>query len=611
MGLCPLNFEANQKEGSLPTLVLNPYSWTKVASVIFIDLPVGTGFSYGMTSLASQSSDLQSCDQAYEFLKKWLIDHPNFLSNPVYVGGESYTGITIPIIVQLISNGNEVGIKPLINLKGYLLGNPVTTPDDSNYAIPFAHGMGLISDELYESLQRSCQGEYSNIDPNNTRCLQDHQAYSQCIDGVLKSQILEPSCGFASPKPQELFSERRYVDEKNIELVVRQSSPCDSSRINAYKLSYIWNNNDRVREALHIRKLLLQVLNPNSWTKVASVIFIDLPVGTGFSYGMTSLASQSSDLQSCDQAYEFLKKWLIDHPNFLSNPVYVGGESYTGITIPIIVQVISNGNEAGIKPLINLKGYLLGNPVTTPDDSNYAIPFAHGMGLISDELYESLQRSCQGEYSNIDPNNTRCLQDHQAYSQCIDGVLKSQILEPSCGFASPKPQELFSERRYVDEKNIELVVRQSSPCDSSRINAYKLSYIWNNNDRVREALHIRKGSIKGWMRCNKLSYTRTIWDSFQYHVNLSTKGYRSLIYSGDHDMMVPFLGTQAWIRALNYSIVDEWRSWWVQGQVAGYTRTYSNWMTFATVKGGGHTASEQKPIECYTMFERWISNQPL
>ncbi|KAI7979326.1 Serine carboxypeptidase-like 17 [Camellia lanceoleosa] len=72
------------------------------------------------------------------------------------------------------------------------------------------------------------------------------------------------------------------------------------------------------------------------------------------------------------------------------------------------------------------------------------------------------------------------------------------------------------------------------------------------------------------MRCNKLSYTRTlIWD-FQYHVNLSTKGYRSLIYSsGDHDMMVPFLGTQAWIRALNYSIVDEWRSWWVQGQVAG------------------------------------------
>ncbi|CAL5415266.1 unnamed protein product [Camellia sinensis] len=377
--------------------------------------------------------------------------------------------------------------------------------------------------------------------------------------------------------------------------------------------------------------------------EVASVIFIDLPVGTGFSYGMTSLASQSSDLQSCDQAYEFLKKWLIDHPNFLSNPVYVGGESYTGITIPIIVQVISNGiiktglqsgpegpckegmkegaqggdldsslgppkniglalirhsgNEAGIKPLINLKGYLLGNPVTTPDDSNYAIPFAHGMGLISDELYERRRPYVNSIFLVIAKKLSRRVFEYrsQQYTvfagssgllSCIDGVLNSQILEPSCGFASPKPQELFSERRYVDEKNIELVVRQSSPCDSSRGSMHTNCPIFGITMIEFEKRSIsERGSIKGWMRCNKLSYTRTICDSFQYHVNLSTKGYRSLIYSGDHDMMVPFLGTQAWIRALNYSIVDEWRSWWVQGQVAGYTRTYSNWMTFATVKG--------------------------
>ncbi|THG23119.1 hypothetical protein TEA_016805 [Camellia sinensis var. sinensis] len=100
----PLNFKVKQNDGSLPTLLLNPNSWTKVASILFVDLPVGTGFSYGTTSLASKSTDLQSCDQAYEFLKKWLIDHSKFFSNPIYVGGDSYTGITIPIIVQLISN---------------------------------------------------------------------------------------------------------------------------------------------------------------------------------------------------------------------------------------------------------------------------------------------------------------------------------------------------------------------------------------------------------------------------------------------------------------------------------------------------------------------------
>ncbi|CAL5428240.1 unnamed protein product [Camellia sinensis] len=274
---------------------------------------------------------------------------------------------------------------------------------------------------------------------------------------------------------------------------------------------------------------------------------------------------------------------------------YVVDKLIVAVTFPNLQKQNQNSNTAEA-PSVSSSfefyfdpssfGYLLGNPLTNLDDDNYRIPFAHGMGLISDELYESLQRSCQGEYSNIHPSNARCLQDYQAYSQCIDGLPKDQILEPYCGFDSPKPQELFSERRFVNEKYIKLLVHQLSPCDFSRINAYKLSHLWVNNDRVREALHIRKGSTQEWIRCNYgLPYTKSILDSFQYHVNLSTKGYRSLIYSGDHDIEVPFLGTQAWIRALNYSIVDEWRSWWVQGQVAGYTRTYSNRMTFATVKG--------------------------
>ena len=78
--------------------------------------------------------------------------------------------------------------------------------------------------------------------------------------------------------------------------------------------------------------------------------------------------------------------------------------------------------------------------------------------------------------------------------------------------------------------------------------------------------------------------------------------------SGDHDMLVPFLATQDWIRSLNYSIIDHWRPWLVHNQVAGYystifffitetymwrssicsrcryTKTYADKMTFATVK---------------------------
>ncbi|KAK2985396.1 hypothetical protein RJ640_006854 [Escallonia rubra] len=328
-------------------------------------------------------------------------------------------------------------------------------------------------------------------------------------------------------------------------------------------------------------------LNSNSWTKMANIIFVDLPVGTGFSYARTSRAAPSFDLQLCDQAHHFLRKWLNAHPEYISNPLYVGGDSYSGITVPIVAQVISNGNEGGTEQFnINLKGYILGNPLTFPDEDNYRIQFSHGMGLISDELYE-----------------------------CTGTLNQAHILEINCGLDySPKPLKLFNGRRSLDERFQELHTHKTSPLSAfyCRVDGYWLSYHWMNDESVREALHVRKGSKGTWIRCNQgLPYESVILDSRPYHVNLSRKGYRSLIYSGDHDMLVPFPSTQAWIRHLNYSIVDEWRPWNVHGQIAGYTRTYSNQMTFATVKGGGHTAPEFKPEECYAMFKRWISYEPL
>ncbi|KAH9689991.1 serine carboxypeptidase-like 18 [Citrus sinensis] len=332
-------------------------------------------------------------------------------------------------------------------------------------------------------------------------------------------------------------------------------------------------------------------LNPYSWTKEASILFVDSPVGTGFSYARTPHASQTGDFKQVHHLDQFLRKWLMDHPEFISNPFYVGGDSYSGITVPALVQRISNENEEDIKPLINLQGYILGNPRTDMVvEQNSQIPFAHGMGLISNELYESLKITCGGEYVNVDPNNKDCLNDIQTFSKNHTSVCPIYCLKRVLNFILPLTRHQNAKFSY----------------------GYLLARYWDNDHNVRKALHIRQGSKGEWIRCNyDLPYTHEIGNSFSYHVSLSTKGYRSLIYSGDHDMIIPFLGTEAWIKSLNYSIVDDWRPWILHSQVAGYTRTYSNQMTYATVKGGGHTAPEYRPAECYAMFQRWINHDPL
>ncbi|KAF5766713.1 putative peptidase S10, serine carboxypeptidase, alpha/Beta hydrolase [Helianthus annuus] len=356
-------------------------------------------------------------------------------------------------------------------------------------------------------------------------------------------------------------------------------------------------------EAMHYNgSLPTLTLTPNSWTKMASIIFLDIPVGTGFSYARTKWASRSTDNLLSERAYEFMRKWFEGHPEFVSNPFYVGGDSYSGVPVPIITHLISDGNEAANLPYINLKGYVLGNPSTFSEESNYKIRFANGMGLISDELYKSLFHTCHGEYRSqyISASNIGCRQNLKLYEECIDGIFADHVLEPYC--SDPMRLIKLPTQKLVDEYR---------PLSSSDCRVYRTHLVYYWILEASEALHTRKGTIKEWKRCSDLNFTKTVYDVRPYHQNLSKKGYRSLIYSGDHDMIIPHQSTQAWIRDLNYSVIDQWRSWKLNGQIAGYTESYSNMMTYATVKGGGHTAPEYKPEECVAMFKRWISNQPL
>ncbi|GMN34289.1 hypothetical protein TIFTF001_004612 [Ficus carica] len=49
-------------------------------------------------------------------------------------------------------------------------------------------------------------------------------------------------------------------------------------------------------------------------------------------------------------------------------------------------------------------------------------------------------------------------------------------------------------------------------------------------------------------------------------------------------MVIPYVGTQAWIKSLNIPAVDRWWPWLVDHQIAGYVTEYSKGFTFATVK---------------------------
>uniref|UniRef100_A0A0A9CQ53 Uncharacterized protein n=1 Tax=Arundo donax TaxID=35708 RepID=A0A0A9CQ53_ARUDO len=66
---------------------------------------VGAGFSYSIIEQGYKSSDTKAVNQILIFLRKWFDAHPEFLSNPLYMGGDSYSGMIVPTVTSGIAKG--------------------------------------------------------------------------------------------------------------------------------------------------------------------------------------------------------------------------------------------------------------------------------------------------------------------------------------------------------------------------------------------------------------------------------------------------------------------------------------------------------------------------
>ncbi|GLT70900.1 hypothetical protein SLA2020_429520 [Shorea laevis] len=154
----------------------------------------------------------------------------------------------------------------------------------------------------------------------------------------------------------------------------------------------------------------------------------------------------------------------------------------------------------------------------------------------------------------------------------------------------------------------QLINSNNVPCTDDEV-----ATSWLNDKAVRKAIHAEQGSVVGsWELCtDKISYYHDAGSMIPYHKNLTSRGYPALIYSGDHDMCVPYTGSEAWTKSLGYKILDEWRPWTSNGQIAGYTQGYDHNLTFLTIKGAGHTVPEYKPKEALDFYSRFLSGKPI
>lgn len=136
----PLKLDINGKP------YINKYSWNTQVDLLFVDQPVGTGFS-SVKRLQYTRSEDDVAEDFYEFLTKFINNFPGYKDRPFYVTGESYAGHYIPAISDYIINQKN----PVVNLKAIAIGNGLVNAYDQYPAYAtFAYENNVISPFTYE-----------------------------------------------------------------------------------------------------------------------------------------------------------------------------------------------------------------------------------------------------------------------------------------------------------------------------------------------------------------------------------------------------------------------------------------------------------------------------
>lgn len=81
-------------------LALNDYAWNKVANMVFIEAPVGVGYSYSENDDDYTIGDEQTAQDNYDLIQGFLLKFPELNKNDIYITSESYGGHYMPTLAK-------------------------------------------------------------------------------------------------------------------------------------------------------------------------------------------------------------------------------------------------------------------------------------------------------------------------------------------------------------------------------------------------------------------------------------------------------------------------------------------------------------------------------
>lgn len=309
-----------------------------------------------------------------------------------------------------------------------------------------------------------------------------------------------------------------------------------------------------------------------SWHTNHNLIYIDSPVGTGYSFTESDSGYSKNQDDIAQNLLRAIKQFFSLFPYLQKNEFFVGGESYAGKYVPALGYAIhqdskrpTDESDGRTTPKINLKGLAIGNGFTDPlHQTNYG-DYLYNLGL-------------------IDSNGRQSFISYQ--NRGIDCIKKQDF---ECAF------EVFDELLHRPDSLIRNLTGFEWNFNYLQIEPIAIGQIVHFllDSNTKRAIHVGNTTFHGVNEENIVEpYLKLdLMKSVAHWVAELLSHYPILIYNGQLDIVVGYPLTVNYLRHLNFTGADEYKNaprhiWRVEHEVAGYVKCGGN-LTEILVRNAG------------------------
>ncbi|XP_066138466.1 venom serine carboxypeptidase isoform X2 [Euwallacea fornicatus] len=327
-----------------------------------------------------------------------------------------------------------------------------------------------------------------------------------------------------------------------------------------------------------------------SWTQNHNVIYIDNPVGTGFSFTTGGYAQNETKVGQ--DLYSALTQFFTLFPDLQKNNFFIAGESYGGKYVPAISYTILKNNPSA-KLKINLQGLSIGNGLSDPEHQLKYGLYLYQLGIIDSNALKIVQSyEAQGiQYIQK--------QQYDKAFEIFDSLLNGDLNNHTSLFKNISGFDNYFNYLYsIDPLDIEI--------------AFMSKYLQRAD--VRSAIHVGNTTFSDETNIVEVNLRNDVMQSVTPWISELLSNYRVLIYNGQLDIIVAYPLTENYLINLSFSAADQYKTapryqWYVESELAGYVKQAGN-LTEVLVRNAGHMVPADQPKWAWDLISRFTGNKP-